>query len=196
MTYEMTQLRKYANHLVRLYAWRMAHPWLAYVRRTRRRGRSRRIAWTSVPGYYSRWAQAHPVSRRASYARWRAKNKERMRAYDAARYRRDRDRIIAANAEWHRKNRARVRLRQATRIQNIRGNGGRHTSAEWLAKCALLGHVCVYCGEARPLARDHKIPVARGGSSDITIIVPACGSCNSAKKDQTAAEFLARRRAA
>ncbi len=50
-------------------------------------------------------------------------------------------------------------------------NGGSHTHAEWLEKCALLGNVCIYCGESKPLTRDHNIPLSRGGTDDITKFV-------------------------
>lgn len=71
------------------------------------------------------------------------------------------------------------------------GAGGTHTLQEWLDKCALLGNVCIYCGEARPLERDHQIPISRGGSNDITNIVPACRSCNRRKHAKTPDEFMA-----
>lgn len=65
------------------------------------------------------------------------------------------------------------------------------TVDEWLEKCALLGNICIYCGEAKPLTIDHKVPLCRGGRNDITNIVPACQSCNSKKGRRTTAEYLA-----
>lgn len=65
-----------------------------------------------------------------------------------------------------------------------------HAVQEWLDKCALLGNVCIYCGEAKPLTVDHKIPLTRGGTNNIENIVPACASCNSRKGTKTAREFL------
>lgn len=75
------------------------------------------------------------------------------------------------------------------------GNGGSHTTREWIEKCALLGNVCIYCGEARPLTRDHKVPLSRGGTDDIGNITPACRSCNTRKGTLTAPEFIALRAA-
>ena len=80
--------------------------------------------------------------------------------------------------------------RQHARKARIVGNGGSHTTAEWIDKCALLGNVCIYCGEAKPLTRDHKVPLTRGGSDYIENIVPACLSCNVRKQARTALEFL------
>lgn len=62
---------------------------------------------------------------------------------------------------------------------------------EWREKCALLGNVCIYCGEAKPLTRDHDVPLTRGGTDDIANLLPACKSCNSRKGTRTAREYLA-----
>jgi 5-methylcytosine-specific restriction endonuclease McrA len=71
------------------------------------------------------------------------------------------------------------------------GNGGTHTLAEWQDKCALLGNVCFYCGEAKPLGPDHKVPLSRGGGDAIENILPACIECNVRKGARTAREYLA-----
>lgn len=77
------------------------------------------------------------------------------------------------------------------RRMHVRMNGGDFTAAEWRDKCALLGNVCIYCGEAKRLTIDHKIPLSRGGANDISNVVPACASCNLKKRAMTAHEFLA-----
>lgn len=59
---------------------------------------------------------------------------------------------------------------------------GSHTMAEWRAKVEEHGGRCVYCGRTDvKLTRDHVIPVTKGGSNDISNIVPACQPCNSRK---------------
>ena len=77
------------------------------------------------------------------------------------------------------------------------------TEAEFVEKCELLGGVCIYCGESKPLTADHNIPLSRRelwpvsprSVDDITNIVPACQSCNGSKGDKTAAEYIAWRAA-
>ncbi|MCM2280097.1 MAG: HNH endonuclease [Oligoflexia bacterium] len=47
---------------------------------------------------------------------------------------------------------------------------------------------CVYCGTEAPgvvLHVDHIIPVAKGGTNEITNLVTACQPCNSGKRDKT-----------
>ncbi|MBP5226465.1 MAG: HNH endonuclease [Kiritimatiellae bacterium] len=53
--------------------------------------------------------------------------------------------------------------------------------------------VCHYCGKevgAENLTMDHVIPVARGGKSVQSNVVPACQACNQAKRCQTPAEQI------
>lgn len=107
------------------------------------------------------WALAHPERAKERHRRW-----------------------IAANRDRHSDTQARRRAQK-------RGNGGSHTYAEWLEKCAMFANLCAYCGEAKLLTRDHKVPLSRGGTDDITNIVPACKSCNSKKRHRTASEYLA-----
>lgn len=52
--------------------------------------------------------------------------------------------------------------------------------------------VCYYCGKKVPpaeLTMDHKIPLARGGASTKSNLVPACKACNTAKKQMTEVEW-------
>lgn len=100
---------------------------------------------------------------------------ERERRYARASYARD-------PTPWKEGARRRkLRLRRAL---------GSHTTAEWREKVALFGDCCAYCGEARPLTRDHKLPLIRGGTDDVANIVPACSPCNARKRARTANEFL------
>lgn len=157
--------------------------------RRRLRGRPKQRydgAWYRA--WYARTADAQRAKRarhraqRAEYnRRWSARNPERRRAMEQ----RQRDRNPEASRE-------RSRRHDALR----RGAAGAHTQQEWLEKCALLGNVCLYCGEAKPLTRDHKVPLSRGGTDDIDNVVPACHSCNCAKRSHTPEEFFVRPRGA
>lgn len=96
---------------------------------------------------------------------------------------------------WAARNRDKRNLTTINYRARKRNAVGSFTAKEWRAKIALLGGVCIYCGEDRPLTVDHKIPLSRGGTNDIANVVPACGLCNSRKQDRTAIEYLARKAA-
>ena len=52
-------------------------------------------------------------------------------------------------------------------------------------KRRLAKAVCYYCGRTtspRELTMDHIVPIARGGKSIKGNVVPACKTCNNAKK--------------
>lgn len=140
----------------------------------------RRLSYASRPGAnyanFRRWALANPEKRKAQQARYRARHRAELHAKDAA-YREARPDI--AHARTHR---YRARVAAAS---------GSFTPREWREKCALFANLCAYCGEAKKLGPDHKMPLSRGGTNSIENIVPACRGCNSRKGARTATEFLA-----
>ncbi|MGN1360204.1 MAG: HNH endonuclease [Kiritimatiellia bacterium] len=61
----------------------------------------------------------------------------------------------------------------------------------WRQQCA--AGVCHYCGKkvgAEHLTMDHVVPVARGGRSVRSNVVPACEACNKSKAAVTPAEQI------
>ena len=63
-------------------------------------------------------------------------------------------------------------------------------SAWW--KNQLGKGVCHYCeGRFSPsdLTMDHRQPIARGGVTSKSNVVPACKACNTEKQSKTASEF-------
>lgn len=112
------------------------------------------------------------MRRYASTEQW----KQRQAAYRAT----DRGREIVALHV----NRRRLRKLQA---------GGSHTVEQWVRLCQSYGNSCAYCGSHGKLTRDHDVPICRGGTDDISNLMPACGSCNSRKRHLTADEFMGAR---
>lgn len=170
----------------------------AYYRRTR----DARLA-SEAERYRT---DAEVRARKAAYNRaYRAANSDRLKQADRERWQRNRAAVAVRQRTYYEKNRDRklagmkawskahpeVKLVHFhNRRARLVGNGGSHTAQEWREKCALFANLCAYCGEAKPLIREHKVPICRGGTNDITNIVPACKTCNSRKGRKTAAEYL------
>jgi len=112
----------------------------------------------------------------AAASKWHAENWERVKEHKR--------RWKANHPEMERAAKQRRRAREA-------GAPGTFTAEEFAALCEAHDHRCAYCGCEAKLTADHAIPLSRGGSNFIENIVPACLSCNSAKRDRTAEEFLA-----
>jgi len=78
---------------------------------------------------------------------------------------------------------------------NIRGT---HTHKQLLSLAKQQNHCCYYCGDSFFINGtleyyfevEHKTPISRGGTNDITNIALACKGCNARKGVQTAEEFL------
>jgi 5-methylcytosine-specific restriction endonuclease McrA len=73
---------------------------------------------------------------------------------------------------------------------------GSHTFEEWQTLVERNEHKCFYCGVVttseegkRKLTRDHLIPLSKGGTDDISNVVPSCKSCNGSKGDKTLEEW-------
>lgn len=99
-------------------------------------------------------------------------------------------------AAWDAAHREHIAARAANRRARRAGAPGSFTGDEFVALCAAHSHRCAYCGSDAPLTPDHDVPLSRGGSNDISNIVPACLSCNARKGGATAAEYRAKREAA
>jgi hypothetical protein len=76
------------------------------------------------------------------------------------------------------------------RASQLRRNGGQHTQAQFVAKCAQFLNCCALCRTPNAsLTRDHIVPVSMGGSDDISNIQPLCRTCNSSKGNRSAVAY-------
>ncbi len=79
---------------------------------------------------------------------------------------------------------------EASEIKRVRYAARKHKQAVGDAQ----GWICPYCGRdvsGRNGAIDHKIPVSRGGTSELDNLAVLCRSCNTSKHDLTPEEYLA-----
>lgn len=60
-----------------------------------------------------------------------------------------------------------------------------YTHQQWKETVIFFGGECCYCGrtmkKGERLTRDHLVPVADGGTTCQSNVVPACSTCNSSK---------------
>lgn len=151
-----------------------------------------------------RYRERHPEHRERANAARRAKRAnatpeelEATHVKDHAHYRRYKATYNANAKAWRERNKERTRAYQVIKNANRRARertaGGTWTWEQFKDLCFLTGNHCYYCGDVpKKLTPDHAIPLARGGTNDITNIVPACLPCNVSKYTMTSDEFIAR----
>lgn len=111
-------------------------------------------------------------ARKPYLAAWQAANAERLRewrrAYDAS-----------LSEEQREKRRVLVRNRRARK----KGNGGKHTAAQIRELLVRQRYKCPFCSAnlRRGFHADHIMPLALGGSNDISNIQLLCPTCNDSK---------------
>jgi 5-methylcytosine-specific restriction endonuclease McrA len=138
--------------------------------------------------YQKRWREKNRKKMNVAVAAWAKKNKKRIKENNAARYKRDKARIAARNKKYRKDNpeaaRARVHKRRSIKAQS----GGSYTVTEWKNLCKSYGNRCLCCRKKTKLTADHIIPIAKGGTSNISNIQPLCMPCN-AKKHTSIQDF-------
>ena len=122
------------------------------------------------------------ATQRAACRKWRAKNRERIAAYNR-RYRAENPELVAASVRsWAQRHKGAINLLGSKRRARIRGNTIAPVTAAGLkAKFAYHGDSCRHCGATANLQADHIIPLARGGPHCLANIQPLCRSCNTSK---------------
>lgn len=113
---------------------------------------------------------------------YRVTNQDKVRELRRKWFAENQDKAKESRRKWRANNpdkEAATRDRHRTRKTAA---GGSYTAEEWKALCEQYDNRCLKCGrDDVKLTPDHVIPVAKGGSSDISNIQPLCGACNSSK---------------
>lgn len=64
----------------------------------------------------------------------------------------------------------------------------RECRAAWYGRRHVIferdGHVCFYCGLAKPVEIDHVVPISQGGQFRAMNLVACCRQCNARKRGQ------------
>lgn len=172
-----------------------------------RKARKAAVTARTYPEWYATKGKAYHQQRRHMHPEWKQRNSERAikwqeehpegkKRNDARYYQRHKDRLMVKAKEYAQANRERMLpfkraalVRYRSRKANAEGN---FTAAQFRELCEACNWRCAYCHERfDKLTPDHIHPISRGGSNDITNIIPACLSCNASKQDRTPLEYLA-----
>lgn len=133
---------------------------------------------------------AHRAEHAAYYAARRAEKRAWQAAYNAA-HPEARRAYSAAYTASHRVERRELEHRR--RARKARNGVFVVLPRDWRRTLERYGHACAYCGSRGPLTQDHVVPLSRGGRHSIGNLVPACGRCNSSKRNKLLVEWRARK---
>jgi len=186
--------KRYADYLAAHRKWLAKHPEYSREKSRRQRAKNPEKARAYMRAWMKRWYAQHRDEARAKNRQRRATNPEKWRAYDRALYKLYREkypdryaRRLARSRAWAKRNKRKVTYRVSQYRARKMGALGSHTFAEWMARVEFHQWRCIYCRVTltpSTLTKDHIIPLFRGGTNYVVNLVPACKSCNSAKRDR------------
>lgn len=101
--------------------------------------------------------------------------------------RRNPEKRKAAKDKWRAKNKERTNFLTRRYIYRKKHAKGFHTFEEF--KAILDGRMCLYCDTKVADTIDHVLPLSRGGTNEVTNLLPVCRSCNSKKYTKTLWEW-------
>lgn len=152
------------------------------VAKRNRNGRGSRCK-ACVSALTSKWIKENPDKRREQSARDRDSHREQRRAAANERYRHlmdtDPERVRRQRREWAKTPKGIIANRAARHAR--RGAPLTQESREWWL--SLIDPECRYCGEPATEI-DHIVPISKGGTGELSNLVPACRSCNASKGDR------------
>lgn len=132
-----------------------------------------------------RYYHANKEKHQEAKQRWYKENREKKLEYDRLWREKNRDRQLKNVRRWHKENKERTRELDRRRRARKLGAQGAFTTQQWVELCKTHKHICLCCGEKKPLTVDHVIPLSKGGSNDISNIQPLCMACNMSKGTKT-----------
>lgn len=148
------------------------------------RTRERKIA--QAKAYYEANHEAGKAARRAyGHTNAAAISKRNREKYQA-----NPERYVAKTAAWRKANPE--KRKNLARIDTARRRGAPYTpeAKAWIK--SLVDPECFYCGQPATCI-DHLTPVSKGGTGELSNLVPACRSCNCRKWALDADDFIQRK---
>jgi 5-methylcytosine-specific restriction endonuclease McrA len=123
-------------------------------------------------------------------------NHEELLEQQRQNYRANKEKVLKRCQEYRKKNPEKCRIWKHNRRAKLKENGGTFTFRELNEQFERQEGFCYYCGELlyksfdSSVHIDHKTPISRGGSNNISNIALACSACNQKKFTKTAEEFM------
>jgi hypothetical protein len=88
----------------------------------------------------------------------------------------------ASAARWRKNNPEKIKaLNSATKSRRRKSERQLFSHDDWQSILRQYHLSCAYCGCGVNLTMDHVVPLIRGGRHSVGNIIPACRSCNSSK---------------
>lgn len=135
---------------------------------------------------FRRYREAHREEETERLRLWREANREKMGELVRRWRKAHPEKTAKAARRWRQSHPEEVSAHKRLRRARIAGGGGSHTEAQWQALKSYYMDQCLCCGDVPDkLTRDHVVPIARGGSDDISNIQPLCFRCNRRKHAKT-----------
>lgn len=155
------------------------------------------------PDHFSRGGKRDGLSPRckscdaADHAADRPNRNARTRAAYARLKRDNPDKIKEWRDDWRTKNRDRynalMRAGKARRRSRIAETGGSFSADDVARLLKAQRRRCWWCNvKLKDYHVDHRIPIAKGGTSDVANLVISCPDCNFRKHDKMPWEFASR----
>ena len=190
----------------RKHAWQQSESGKASAKQSREKRREEHPE--EIREYQRNYRETHKeeinTTKRKHYAKdpsdkerslqWRREHPEQAKAITKRWYENNTETAMERNRAWQKANPEKVR--QIAVVSEAKKRSLKHadtkndlTTAQWREILAAYQYRCVYCphdckackAKSHQLTQDHITPVAKGGSTTASNIVPACRSCNSKK---------------
>lgn len=153
-----------------------------------------------LASYYSEYYSNNRERVKLHKQKYRQNNKQKTAERSKQFYQENRDKLLKEYRKRYHENKVqehersrRYRLlnpeigkrgRQRYRARKLKVHAVSYTNKQLIARFSEFDNCCAYCGKNDKLTIDHFIPISKQGPDCLGNIVPACGECNSSKRDR------------